>query len=298
MQYYLREDAAPAGFARLSEDYAFQVSKTRQDWENHLYINGDTILIPNEKLTEISFTKVWSDSGNEDGIRPSSDPQSSDYFGKWLHLYSTVNGTETEVSGYAPTISVDPSDSSKWTVTYSGLPLIDGNYSVKEVIPAGSRYKADYGAQGLTSVSAGGTLTNTETEEEKVSIPAAKKWAGGAKGDEAVIVLTVNGRKTDTTLTLSESNKWSSSFDDLPRFDENGEEIEYGVTEETVEWKFTVEPDGNGGFIVTNSPKDEPGKPENPGTGDGTPAALILAVQAFCLALLMKLRGMRRRGNE
>lgn len=259
-QYYLREVTAPDGYAKLTEDYPFQVSSTSQDWENHLYINGDTILISDEKLTEISFTKVWNDSNNIDGIRPSSDKDSSNYFGSWLHLYKTVDGTTTEVTGYTPTITVDENDSSKWTVTYKDLPSIDGTYSVKEVIPDGVDYTADYGAEDKTSVTNGGTITNThehKTQSFKTSVTVTKKWADGASGDKAVIELLADGKETGMQLTLTEDNSWTASFTDLDKYDASGNEIEYTVKEITNDYNVTIEKNADGSFTVTNSPKED-----------------------------------------
>lgn len=237
-QYYLREETAPAGFSRLSEDYAFKVSQNSQDWDDHLYINGDTILISDEKITDLSFTKIWDDSNDIDGLRPSSDEDSDDYFGKWLHLYQTVDGTTTEVTGYTPTITVDENNSSKWKVSYKDLPSIDGTYSVKEVIPDGIDYTADYGSNDETSVSSGGTLTNThEHEQESVaeSFSFTKKWVdvnGGNRPDKDTFVnwlhlyKTVDGTTTEVTgytptvtSDKNDSSKWTVTYKDLPSID-------------------------------------------------------------------------------
>jgi pilin isopeptide linkage protein len=101
----------------------------------------------------------------------------------------------------------------------------------------------------------GAAFANATVASETVSIPVEKKWAGGASGESATIVLTSNGQPTDKTLELTEANEWKGSFDNLPKYDEQGNEIEYGVSESSADWNYTVAPDGNGGFIVTNSPK-------------------------------------------
>jgi hypothetical protein len=95
------------------------------------------------------------------------------------------------------------------------------------------------------------------TTPETVDIPVEKKWADGASGEEAVIVLVKNGKETEKTLTLTEKNSWKGSFDNLPKYDEDGNEIEYTVDEETSNYDYEVESDGNGGYVVTNSPSSE-----------------------------------------
>lgn len=200
-QYYLREETAPSGYQKLSDDYAFKVSDTEQDWDNHLYINGDTITISNEKSDEtpdnpgdvtesLSFTKKWVDENAD------SRPDTATFI-SWLHLYKTVDGTTTEVTGYTPTVTVDQSDSSTWTVSYSGLPDIDGTYSVKEVIPEDSGYTADYGADGSTSVTSGGTLTNTQEATEVPDEDSSTE----TRGDNGETVADT----TDTTTTRGQT---------------------------------------------------------------------------------------------
>lgn len=169
-------------------------------------------------------------------------------------------------------------DGSSWEVTYQDLPSYKNSlkisYYVTEVIPEGIAYTADYGAQEKTFVTSGGALTNRDTS--RISVPVKNEWADGAKGDKAVIFLTANGSKTGQSLELDETNDWRSSFDELPRYDENGAEIEYGVLEETQQWTCTVKPDGRGGFLVTNYPKEI--ETEVPKTGDSSNTAAFLGI--------------------
>jgi LPXTG-motif cell wall-anchored protein len=71
-----------------------------------------------------------------------------------------------------------------------------------------------------------------------------------------VIELVKNGEETGKTLVLNEDNNWKGSFKDLDKYDENGNEIEYTVKENTNSYQVVIESDGNGGFIVTNYPKN------------------------------------------
>ncbi|MGI6045588.1 MAG: Cna B-type domain-containing protein [Eggerthellaceae bacterium] len=112
------------------------------------------------------------------------------------------------------------------------------------------------------------TVNNTVTENntpDTTSINVEKKWADGVTGDSAVIVLTRNGDKTDQKITLTgTTDNWKGSFDNLPKYDSNGTEIEYGVVEETNTYKYRVESDGEGGFIVTNYDTIENNNSDNP----------------------------------
>jgi pilin isopeptide linkage protein/TQXA domain-containing protein len=131
-----------------------------------------------------------------------------------------------------------------------------------------------------------------------VSVPVHKEWANGASGKFATIELLANGEHTGKTVTLTEGNDWSASFDDLPKYDNQGNEISYTVAEQTSDWLYTVTPDGNGGYVVTNYPKpSKPDSPTNtPSTGDVSSLAgagmLALAGMGSLLA------GLRRRNKK
>jgi hypothetical protein len=99
-----------------------------------------------------------------------------------------------------------------------------------------------------------------------VNIPVEKRWALGASGESAVIELVRNGEATGQTITLTEDNDWKGVFENLPKYDNQGNEITYSVTEQTSDWLFTVTSDGNGGYIVTNYPNIIPSLPNTGGS--------------------------------
>ena len=97
--------------------------------------------------TSVTITKIWNDSNNRDGLRPSAER-----FAAALHLYSG----DTEVTGLTPTVTDNGNNT--YTVTYSDLPeYADGSaiiYTVRENSISG--YTAD-----KESVRNGEELTNT-----------------------------------------------------------------------------------------------------------------------------------------
>ena len=97
--------------------------------------------------TSVTITKIWNDSNNRDGLRPSAER-----FAAALHLYSG----DTEVTGLTPTVTDNGNNT--YTVTYSDLPeYADGSaiiYTVRENSISG--YTAD-----KESVRNGEALTNT-----------------------------------------------------------------------------------------------------------------------------------------
>jgi TQXA domain-containing protein len=168
-----------------------------------------------------------------------------------------ADGTET---GKQLTLT----ESNSWKGTFTDLDKYDSSkneikYTVKEITN-------DYRVTIEKNADGGFTVTNypkENTGKETVDIPVEKKWADGAKGEEAVFVLVKNGEETGKKLVLNEDNNWKGSFEDLDKYDENGDEIEYSIKEKTSKFRVVIESDGNGGYIVTNYPHSN-GKTDKP----------------------------------
>lgn len=173
--------------------------------------------------------------------------------------------------------SIDLKESNSWKHTFKDLDKYakDGHEYKYTVEETNNNYNTIIARNDVTDIEKGFTVRNYQSEE-KVSIPVEKKWAEGVSGEEAVIVLVVNGEETDQKLVLTETDHWKGSFDNLDKYGKDGKEIEYSVTEETSEFQYTVEKDGNGGFIVTNykeetpvtPPDDNPSSPNSPDSPD------------------------------
>lgn len=115
-------------------------------------------------------------------------------------------------------------------------------------------------------IEAGFTITN-DRSDEKITIPVVKKWAGGAEGGSATVILKRGDTQIGDAVTLSDENNWSYLFKDLDKYDSSGNEYEYTVEETDTEPGFisavtradaddTVK-DITKGFIVTNTLNDE-----------------------------------------
>lgn len=70
--------------------------------------------------------------------------------------------------------------------------------------------------------------------QDTLTIPVKKTWVGD-KADEVEITLKADGVDTEKSLKLSEANNWAGEFTGLFKFNSNGEEIKYEVSETTVE---------------------------------------------------------------
>ena len=118
-----------------------------------------------------------------------------------------------------------------------------------------------------------------DPQPETVAFSVEKKWVVDAANPATIpatieVYLKKNGKKDpDQKLVLSATNNWKASFSNLPKEDEHGTAINYGIEEVTVEG-FTVgiAGDAANGFTVTNSQKPTvPPTPTTPATPSEIP---------------------------
>ena len=185
--------------------------------------------------TEVSGTKTWNDSDNQDGKRPGS---------------ITVNLYANGVIANSKTVTADDD----WTWEFSNL----YKYSDGELITY--TIDEDPVAEYQSSVD-GYDITNTYTPG-KVSIPVRKIWdddsdRDGIRPEKIEIELIVNDESTDRTITLDADCNWRGSFDDLDEY-ENGDLISYAVREEDTDgYSVIIEGNAADGYTVTNTHKPE-----------------------------------------
>lgn len=134
------------------------------------------------KNIDVDITKVWADNANQDGLRPTASEYAS-----MVHLMK-AEGEVTDVKAQV----TDDGDNT-YTVRFINLPKYESGTSneitywvTEDSIPG---YTAD-----KTSVSDGGTLTNTHVPENP-STPDTNEDSGGGSeggGSESVTSTTVN----------------------------------------------------------------------------------------------------------
>ena len=187
--------------------------------------------------TEITVIKQWQDSNNQDGMRPSS-----------IEVILKNGSTEVERATL--------NEANKWTYTFTGLMKKDENgadikYTVEEAqVPTG------YQKQIVENPTGTFTIINSHTPEI-TDVTVNKKWNDTNNQDgirpTSIQVELKNGENLVDTATLNESNGWSHTFENLPKY-QNGTKIEYTVTEKQVP-NYTSESSGTAdtGYIITNS---------------------------------------------
>ena len=179
----------------------------------------------------MSGSKTWEDNDNQDGKRPES-----------ITIRLLQNGTEIA------TKAVTEADG--WSWSFEDLPKYAAGtlitYTITEV--AVDEYSSEV---------SGHSVTNTHTPG-KTSVQVTKAWADsnnqdGVRPGSVTIKLLADGKETDKTLTLTETNNWTDTFTGLDEYNA-GEKIIYTVKEEAIGQGYTtvVTGDAKNGFKVTN----------------------------------------------
>ena len=166
--------------------------------------------------------------------------------------------------------------------TVTSEALVQGTYKVKEKT-APSGYELNDTEYTLEVTGAGGALQTITDKPIKTDISVTKTWVG-PKAGPVTVHLFANGTDTGTTLTLDDSNNWTGSFANVRKYDQNGTEIQYTVTEDAVNgYDTTITGDQTTGFTITNTeqPKNVTPPKQNtttPKTSDNTNIYLYFGI--------------------
>lgn len=199
---------------------------------------------------DIPVTKEWRDNNDQDGVRPDS-----------IWIYVCANDTVVDE------VYLTGADTTNfWHHTFTGLPKYQngGNeiqYSVHEQVPDGYWVKADQNDPYK--------LINIY-EPKKTSLVVSKVWDDNSNQDgirpTKVTIELVYKTEKDTTLrgpvevaTLSASNNWQYTFENLDKFTDHGYEVQYDTREIPVPGydKPSYSDVTDGSIIVTNKHKPE-----------------------------------------
>ncbi|SUN72166.1 Cna B-type domain-containing protein [Streptococcus massiliensis] len=91
--------------------------------------------------------------------------------------------------------------------------------------------------------------------KDKIKVSVEKKWVG-TKQNKVEVTLVADGKETNKTLELSDSNSWKSEFSGLSKYDsEDGHVIKYTIKELNLPDYYTskITGDANTGFTITNT---------------------------------------------
>ena len=179
--------------------------------------------------TEITASKTWNDSDNQDGKRPTKIS---------IKLMKTVGGVKTEVA------SKEVTAADQWQTKFENLPVYENgqkiDYSIEEDDVAGyTKEIKDF------------TVTNSYTPE-MIKISGQKVWDDADNQDgkrpASVKIKVKNGDTVVDELEVTAANDWKFESKALPKY-AAGQEIAYTVTEEAVaEYQTKIDK-----FTITNS---------------------------------------------
>ena len=206
-------------------------------------INGYDITNTHTPQTiDINGKKIWNDSNNQDGKRPSSVT---------IQLYADGE----KVEGQTATIS---GEGNNWNYSFKNLPMYKAGeigheikYSVQEV-NVDSNYSVQYDKENKFNII--NTHDNIKTE-----VSGTKTWddnnnQDGKRPEKITVRLYANGVEKQAKEVKSGSDgKWNYSFTGLDKYSE-GKEITYTVSEDNVEG-YKTEISGNNITNIHNPEK-------------------------------------------
>ena len=192
-------------------------------------VEGTTIIntfTQDTTKVDVPVTKIWEDNEIQAQRRPES-----------VIVILKANGQDNQVYELSEK-TADTVTESTWTYTFKELPKYDEynniiNYTVEEEETLTGDLKF------YTSKVDGTTITNTFTKPtDTIRIEVNKEWVDQDNAYEkrpASIKLEVkNGDAIVNSTVVTKDDGWSATFVNLPKYDNDGQEIAYTVDEEEV----------------------------------------------------------------
>ena len=190
------------------------------------YSDADKTVITNTSKGEISGTKTWKDNGDAYKTRPET---------LTLTLTRSVAGGDSETVNATPEWTKN--DDNTWTYVYKDLPMADKTgqaytYTVEEALPDGSAYVCTTDGFNLTNTLTGkvkvsGTKTWVGGQPENLQLTLYRSIAGTAEGEETTESVVENV----TPEWNKDGDKWTYTYSDLPKYDDQGKLYLYRVEE-------------------------------------------------------------------
>ncbi|MCD7950668.1 MAG: Cna B-type domain-containing protein [Erysipelotrichaceae bacterium] len=185
-------------------------------------------------------------------------------------------------------VVTDESEEVAATISYSdfengsySLKLAPGTYTVTEITSDIDNYITsttidDEEIQSITieiSESEETTVNFTNTYTALVDITVTKEWDDNDSADRPTgvnVTLYADGEEVET-VTLSDENNWTYTFEDLPKY-ADGEEIEYTVGEEAIDgYTSVITGSVSEDFVITNTLEEtETSTSTDPSSSDDT----------------------------
>lgn len=209
--------------------------------------------------TNLNVTKTWSDSNNQDNLRPDH-----------VTVHLLKNGTEVD----SATLNAD----NNWNHNFTGLDKT-ATYTISEDKVADYTTNIDPTDANNVQIINTHTPTTTTTTDDKTNLTVKKSWNDQNNQDklrpnQVTIHLLKNGTIIGQPITLSSLNAWSYTWNDL---DKNGK---YTVQEDNVPDYSSSQNIVDGVITITNTHNvtktpGNPGTPTIPGGNTDTPGGSL-----------------------
>lgn len=209
-----------------------------EGYEASIVKTEDGFQLINEHDSETTLrtaTLVWRDENNQDGIRPDT-------------VTYTLHGSDG--SEVEKTVSKDDS----WAdVMFEDLPVYQNGQKVTYTLTESTvdGYTTDIRDNGHTF-----TVTNTHIPTV-VNVDVTKVWTDGENQDgnrpDSISVILTSNDGNRYTATITAANNWKYTFSKLPKFFNEGTQIEYTLAEDAASgYSNVIEKKDNYTFVLTN----------------------------------------------
>lgn len=209
-----------------------------EGYEASIVKTEDGFQLINEHDSETTLrtaTLVWRDENNQDGIRPNT-------------VTYTLHGSDG--SEVEKTVSKDDS----WAdVMFEDLPVYQNGQKVTYTLTESTvdGYTTDIRDNGHTF-----TVTNTHIPAV-VNVDVTKVWTDGENQDgnrpDSISVILTGNDGNRYTATITAANNWKYTFSKLPKFFNEGTQIEYTLAEDAASgYSNVIEKKDNYTFVLTN----------------------------------------------
>ncbi len=207
--------------------------------------NGFTITNTHE-VPKVDFTGtiIWTDGDNQDGIRPTS-------VSVYLARSTTSDSRLFKAKNTDATMTADTG----WTYTWTDLEATSPTgekyiYHLYETTPSG--YTRSYPDSTHT------VLRNTHTPEE-INIVITKIWEDDSNREQVRpasidVTLFADGEEVGSTTMSGRGNQWTYTFKKMPKYKNEGQLIDYSISEVSVEgYEVSSEGSASEGFVIINT---------------------------------------------
>ena len=264
---YVVEEETPEFYTSIVEN----VENTGEDIAEFRITN--TFEVPDEKVS-YEVTKIWNDNNNRAGKRP--EEVTLVLTGKNPQGDIVVEGqkiTLTKADAIDGNTEGSTDTSTTWKGTIENLPKYDENADIINYeLSEENLNSIFYTSENTTIDQASKTVTNRfEVPDDTIDIEVTKVWndsanSEGVRPESVTLYLTGNGQEKEITLTKANaidgntegdsdtSSSWKGTITDLPKYDVNGNVINYVLDERPVTSEFYTKTNVDQGTkTVTNT---------------------------------------------